>query len=320
MAILKKFTIRERVIIIIGLICSIVLSGIIVYRETTNIVNDDQQQKAIHYMQEMVDEVSLYCKNQGIDIDNFEDPGNTGLIGPEWTEMTTTIGHLEAKRTTIQPGFASLISKLYKEAGIRKGDTIAIGCSGSFPGLLLSCVSAAKASGVYCKTILSLGASSHGANRLNLTILDIYNLLYNKGLVADPPIAVSLGGENDRGETWEHEVYKNLENSIIKSGYHFISYPILHQSVMEREKLYGFNLQNDNIKAFINAGGAMANIGTSTSILNTKPGIVRTIKIPDIEQQGVIHRAFLSDIPIIHLLNIKGLALEYGIKWDPVIR
>ncbi len=92
------------------------------------------------------------------------------------------------------------------------------------------------------------------------------------------------------------------------------------QSVATRERLYGFSSDNENIKAFINAGGAMANIGTSASILKLKPGLVKTCKIPNKGQQGLIHRAIINDIQVIHLLNIKGLALEYGLKWDPVIR
>ena len=311
---------KERILIIAGLTCAVLLSGIILYQNIHPVINDNQQDKAIHLMQEMVDEVSDYCLKHGLSIDEFEDPGNTGLIGPEWTEMTTTIGHLEAKRTTIQPDFAALALQLFKEAGLGRGDTIAIGCSGSFPGLLLACLSAAEASGIECKTILSLGASSHGANRLNLTILDIYNILYSKGLIKIPPIAVSLGGENDLGETWESGTHNALENSIIKSGYRYISHPTLVQSVASRERLYGFSSNNENIKVFINAGGAMANIGTSASILKLKPGLVKTCKIPEKGKQGLIHRAIINDIQVIHLLNIKGLALEYGLKWDPVIR
>ena len=98
----------------------------------------------------------------------------------------------------------------------------------------------------------------------------------------------------------------------------YLNFSALKESVQAREKIYGFR-PDSGIKAFVNAGGAMANIGTSTSILKMKPGIVKDFKIPEPEGQGVIHRALENRIPVIHLLNLKGLAIEYGMKWDPVV-
>ena len=83
-------TIQERRLIIAGIICAVLLSGIILYQNISPVISDNQHDKAIHLMKEMVDEVSDYCLKHDISIDKFEDPGNTGLTGPEWTEMTTT--------------------------------------------------------------------------------------------------------------------------------------------------------------------------------------------------------------------------------------
>jgi poly-gamma-glutamate system protein len=312
------FSIQKN-IINLGIVSAIILTGIILYQQFLPDKKSSQQEKAIIIMEEMLYTISEYCYENDIYIDTMNDPGKTGLIGPEWTDMTTTIGHLEAKRTTIQPEFASLMIELLAEAGVNKNDTIAIGCSGSFPGLLLASLSAAKAAGIKCKTVLSLGSSSFGANRTNLNILTIYNILYNKGLIDKPPLAVSLGGENDSGEGWGKAIYIKLTEDIVKSGYLFINKPNLKESVFSRDSLYNFD-NGSSIKAFINSGGAMANIGTSPTILGLKPGLVRKHKIPEQDQQGAIHRAMINDIPVIHLLNIKGLAMEYGLKWDPVIR
>ena len=72
-----------------------------------------------------------------------------------------------------------------------------------------------------------------------------------------------------------------------------------------------------HIKAFINSGGGFANLGSSQSVLNIKPGLVRRAQIPEPAKQGIIHSMLLKKIPVIHLLFIKGLAQKYHLPWDP---
>jgi poly-gamma-glutamate system protein len=69
----------------------------------------------------------------GYPTDRRNDPNETGLIGEDITAITTTTGNLEAKRSTASPDFAALMARLYREAGLKNGDTIALGASGSFP-------------------------------------------------------------------------------------------------------------------------------------------------------------------------------------------
>jgi hypothetical protein len=72
-----------------------------------------------------------------------------------------------------------------------------------------------------------------------------------------------------------------------------------------------------SINAFINSGGGIANIGTSASVLKLRPGLLKSAVIPEPERQGMIHAMLQKEIPVIHLLYIKGLAQRYGIPWDP---
>ena len=62
---------------------------------------------------------------RGIEIDKSLDKNETGLIGLEWSGITTTLGDIEAKRTSTNPDFAALLVKLFKEAGLKKGDIVA---------------------------------------------------------------------------------------------------------------------------------------------------------------------------------------------------
>ena len=311
--------IKERRIIWLGIASIIILCAVVIYQQVYPEEKGQTQKEAMGNMEEMLIAVSGYCEENAIIIDTINDPSKTGLIGPEWTGIATTIGHPEAKRTTIQADFASLMVELLNEAGTEKNDTIALGCSGSFPGLMLATLSAAKAMGLHCKTIISIGASSFGATRSDFNILDIYNLLLSKDLLVDPPLAVSLGGENDSGGGWDERIRDSLIREIEKSGYKLIKTTTLEESVMLRVNLYGFD-HNSGIKAFVNAGGAMANIGSSETILGLKPGVMRKFRIPEADKQGIIHKALQNSIPVIHLLNIKGLAIEYGLKWDPVVK
>ena len=308
---------NDKTLIFLGCISLVILVVFLLIKNNLPDGRDVENEIAVQYMEEMIDAISVYCQENGISPDPVNDPLLSGLIGEEWTEITTTIGHLDAKQTTLNPDFASLMVDLLKEAGVESGDPIALGCSGSFPGLLLASLAGAKALDLECRSIVSLVASSYGANRMAFSILDIYQVLFRAGLLDAGPIAVSLGGEGDRALEWESFIREEMIKKVETSGLPFIREGNLERSVEERMKLYGFQTESAPV-IFVNAGGATANIGTSQSVLRMKPGVIRSASIPDVDQQGVIHKALLNDIPVIHLLFIKGLVLEYGLPWDPV--
>ncbi len=139
---------------------------------------------------------------KGLPIDETADPNRTGLIGLEFSPLTTTRGLLPAKRTTTNPEMAALIVHLLKEAGAREGDPVAVGASGSFPGLILATLSATKAMELRPLIIYSLGTSQWGANNPEFHWLQMESCLREAGLFDFSPIAVSLGGERDIGEDW----------------------------------------------------------------------------------------------------------------------
>ncbi|HUS87138.1 MAG TPA: poly-gamma-glutamate system protein [Bacteroidales bacterium] len=273
--------------------------------------------QAARIMEESIGIISVYCRENNININEVNDPGLTGLIGPEMSDITTTIGHLEAKRTTLDPVFASLVTDLLTEAGVRRGDTIAMGCSGSFPGLLIASVSAVKAMNLNARIIISLGSSSYGANNPDFTILDIYRILMENDIIETGPAAVSLGGEMDRGEGFEGNIAEQLKIRILTSGIPFIYENDLQLNVSERESIY-LGSHTRNISAFINTGGSYANMGTSALSLMLQPGRVGKVAIPGNKEKGVIFSMLEKGIPVIHMLNIRGVCQRYNLSWDPV--
>ncbi len=274
--------------------------------------------EASQIMKEAIDVLQECQEEKGISIDKRRDPNQTGLIGLEVSQITTSLGSLEAKRTTTNPNFAGLIVFLLKEAGVKEGETIAVGASGSFPALIVAVFSAAKAMDLKPLVISSLGASQWGANRADFFWLRMHECLSMEGVFDDELIALSLGGEKDSGEDMSVEGRSLLTKEIRESGILFIDEPYLERNVELRMSVYEENAGNNKIKAFINIGGSWSNMGTDLEILKLKPGLVKIRSIPTPDKRGIIHEMAVRKIPVIHLLYIKGFVHRYGLPWDPI--
>jgi len=72
------------------------------------------------------------------------------------------------------------------------------------------------------------------------------------------------------------------------------------------------------IKLFVNIGGASANFGECVDALKIPPGLNKNLKICRKPNRGIIHEMAEKDIPIIHLLDIRSLAIKNGLPIDPV--
>ena len=239
------------------------------------------------------------------------------LIGLEFSEITTSIGWLEAKRTSLNPNFAALIVLLFKEAGVKQGDTIAIGASASFPALIIAAFSACWSLNLKPLAIISLGASQWGANDPNFHWLRMQDCLVNNGTLDHKPIAISFGGGRDVGEEMSPEGLALLQRDIEESGLLFLKEPNLEENVRMRMKAYMDAAGGKSLRAFINIGGSYANMGTDPKILEVEPGLSYIKRFPSPEKRGMIFTMAQRQIPIIHLLYIRGLAERYGFPWNP---
>jgi len=274
--------------------------------------------RAVRTMDRAIAAVRQERRSSGAQVDPSIDPNGTGLIGPEVDELTTSLGRLDAKRTTTNPNFAALVVHLLHQAGVRAGDTVAIGASGSFPALLIASLAAAEAMDVHPAVIISLGASSFGATHTGFDLLSLCQLLLSAGIFDTPPAAVSLGGEQDTGLGFEPEALQALTGQIRESGLPYIFESGLRANVAQRMECYDRAASPRPIAAFINIGGAYANMGASPRALDLKPGLNMRISLPPEEERGVIFEMAARGIPVIHLLFIKGLANRHGLPWDPV--
>lgn len=253
----------------------------------------------------------------GLSTDPRVDLNQTGLIGSEYSSITTSVGQLEAKRTTTNPNSAGLIVLLLHEAGVHRGDTIAVGASGSFPALIVATLCAASAMEVDVLLIPSLGASQWGANDPRFHLLIMLECLGDLGLVHRQPVAVSMGGDSDVGANMALEGRSILEEAMVASGLKIIREPDLKINIALRTQFLEAGAEGAAIRAFVNIGGTYANLGTDSLILEVKPGVARLRRFPPPERQGMLFAMAARGIPVIHLLFIRGLAEEYGLAWDP---
>jgi len=261
----------------------------------------------------------------GYPVTRMYDPNATGFIGEELTSITTTLGNIEAKRSVALAGFAALMTRLYREAGLASGDTIVISASGSFPGAFIASLCAAKVMKLRVIAGLSLGASNWGANIPGFTILDMYSHLEDRFSVE--AAVVSLGGSKDTGNDFGLELIEGGREQMIEkmysSGLPFILEADFSAAVKARMNFYESHAGPGGIKAFINIGGADVNIGLGVWSLELQPGINRPGKNTrlSIERSltdgGCISAFLAKGLPVIHILNIKTLATAYGMAFDP---
>lgn len=273
--------------------------------------------RAARYMAEASDALEQCWKEKDHTQDNLIDSHPAALIGKEFSEITTSTGQFEAKRTTLNPNFAALIVFLLKEAGIKQGDAIAIGASASFPALIVATISACRSLDLRPLAIISLGASQWGANDPDFHWLRMQECLEKSGILGFESIAISLGGGSDVGEDMPPAGLSLLRNAIEESGVLFLYEPDLEENVYLRMKTYEAAAGGDKLKVFVNIGGSHANMGIDSKILEVEPGLSRIQEFPSQERCGVIFTMARNQIPVIHLLFIKGLAEKYGLPWNP---
>jgi poly-gamma-glutamate system protein len=307
---------REKVYYILGLLSLLFLAASLSIARRPTVARDEMV-AASRDMKDAITAVRRCRQAAGLSIDPLEDINRTGLIGLGSSPITTSLGNLEAKRTATNPNFAGLIVLLLRQAGVKKGETILIGASSSFPSLVIASLCATQAMELRPLLICSLGASQWGANDPRFHCLEILDCLRETGVIQASPVALSLGGDRDEGKDMSPEGRELLSRAIAETGLPFISNPDLKSNVEERLQIAEREARGAEIRAFINVGGSYANMGTDSEILKVTPGLAAFSRLPPPESRGMIFAMAARHIPVIHLLYIKGLCDRYGLPWDP---
>ncbi len=256
---------------------------------------------------------------KGVFIDIVNDPNKTALIGQDYTLTTTDRGDIKSKLSSLNPNFAAVIVDMFKEAGLEKNDKVAVGCTGSFPGLNIALLAAAEVLHLDLIIITSVGSSNFGANDPYFTWLDMETELHNKGIFTNHSLAASIGGGADIGRGLSPEGRELIINAIKRNKVKLIYEDYLEGSIKERLKLYSEKAGGiENIKAYVNIGGGIASLGSTVNGKIIPSGFSEHLNMRNFPVRGVIVKMAQEGKSIIHLLKISSLLKKYELPNSPV--
>jgi poly-gamma-glutamate system protein len=257
---------------------------------------------------------------KSLPLDRVLDPNETGIIGEEFTPLTTSLGDVAAKRTAANPAFAAVVVRYFAQAGLHPGDVVAVGGSGSFPAFMLATLCAARALDLKPIVIYSIGASMYGANLPGFTFVDMLAGLRADGVLPYELAAVAPGGAGDGG----HGVLFDEEGATLidearRSGLPVVEGSTLAGRIQHRLRVYEAAAAGRPIRCFVNVGGASANFGDTAASLDLPNGLVMTMsEVPVSPTRGLVFEFVSRGVPVVHLLFVKGLARDNGLPFDPV--
>lgn len=251
--------------------------------------------------------IRLATTTDNIPIDRINDPNETGLIGLQYSPITTERGDLSAKLTSTNPNFAALIVDYLRAARVRPGDTVAVSFTGSFPALNIAVLSALKVMDIQPIIITSVGSSMWGANRPALTYLDMERVLIEHNLLPFKTYAASVGGEDDIGRGLSPEGRQSIIDAITRNGVQALNSKSIEDAINQRILLY-----SHGIKAFINVGGAV----TALLATDAAPGFIPPRQVKN--GRGLVAEFSRAGIPVINLSDIVNLANEHDLPIAPI--
>jgi poly-gamma-glutamate system protein len=251
--------------------------------------------------------------------DSLLDPLRTGLIGVEYSTITTTIGVLKAKRTATNPDFAAYIVRELNDHHIGSADSVLVTMTGSFPGLNVAVLTALDALHVASLRICSLGASSYGANQEQCTWLDFEEQLLKTGKLNHRSNYTTLGGSGDVGGGMTQEGRALLKRKAEKLGYPVATARSFKRQARLRRRLVG---AVNHYALLINIGGNQVMLGKNGQGRELPGGWISPQTNPwqketDDGVNGIIFDFLAAGVPVLNLLHVENIAQEAGIPVDP---
>ncbi len=272
-----------------------------------------EMKEAVNLAQNWFEIVKAEKEKRGIHSDAYSGVKNNFLIGDEFTNITTTLGSLNAKEISTNPDFAALITRLLIESGIDKQKTVAVIASASFPALTISTLAALQTLDVNTILMTSLGASTYGANQAEATWIDLENWLIQFGGLKYKSLMVSRGAENDNGFGLWDEGILMMQEAAKRNNIDLFIPESLKYSIDKRLAI----MDEADISLLINIGGNQAALGRCVHSASIPNGLNEKIKVCNHNERGLIMEVNEREMPFINLLNIKDLAVEYGMDISP---
>ncbi len=279
--------------------------------------NYEQKVAAAQLAERMMQQIKQERIRLGHAIDPMLDPAETGMIGSLMTPITTVSGHLGAKQASVNPNFAAVIVDMLLRGGVRKGDTIAVGYSGSFPGMNVSLCAAVETLGLKPVVIASAGASQFGANHPDHLWIDMERQLREEELISFRSVAASIGGYEDLGLGMTDEARELVIAAISRNELPLIRADNFRDAIDERMTVYERSAAGQPYACYVNVGGGTISVGRSLGKKLYKPGLNLRASPRATQIDSIMSRFMRRDVPVIHLVQIEELADQYGLPLAP---
>ncbi len=301
--------------VIIAIVSIICIASVELFRIKIKKSNYQEKVKAAQLMDSSIKVLKKYRLEKIGPIDSEVDPVDSGIIGTLITPITSNSGVREAKLATVNPNWAAVMIEIFDKAGIKDGDTIAAGFSGSFPALNIAVLSAAQVMKLKVIAISSAAASTWGANIPDMSWLDMERILNENKLISNRSVAASLGGSQDRAVGMSKEGKELLRKIIERNGVELIFAKDEQTNLDTRMSIYNQKSGDAPIKAFVNVGGGTISVGTRIGKQLFKPGLNKHPDYEALQIDSVMTRFAREDIPVIHMTKIRALSERYGLPY-----
>lgn len=309
---MNRLTLNTRLLIAFAVLLAGTAASVTFFRRQQPLPCRDEMEEAVALAVKMFGVIEQLKQERNIVSDAHSNVPYDFMIGDEWTEITTTLGSLDAKETSTNPDFAALTVRLLHEAGISGGEKVGVIISGSFPSLAIAALAALQTMGVEPVVMSSLGASTYGANQPGATWIDIETALGREGMKYKSVI-VSAGATGDNGTGLPPEGMAVIRNAANRNRVDLYTPENLQESILRREAIF----RAANISLLINIGGNETALGGCTHAVGIPNGLNHEMNHCDHPDRGLISRLNEAGIPFINMLDIKDLASRYGMAVSP---
>jgi len=250
-------------------------------------------------------------------IDVINDPSETGLIGHEFSLITSSRGSHEQKLRALDPNIAGVFVELLKRGRVGKGDKVAVALTGAFPMLNAMMLLSIEILGATPVTITSVGSSMWGANDPDLTWLDMESVLIHAGLLKHRSRAASRGGGDDRGRGLSPEGRALVDSAAVRNGVPLLDEPTLDESIARRMEIYEEAVGGDAYAAYVNIGGGLGSTGSSQVYRLLRPGLARNLGTKNFPRKGTLVRMAEQGVPVIHVPSADYFIERYDLATEP---
>jgi poly-gamma-glutamate system protein len=240
--------------------------------------------------------------------ENAADPRRLGVIGVEWSPISTTIGNPAAKRTAADPLWSVVLLREMRRMGLRSGDRVAILASGSFPGFVLNALMAAESLGCHVLFAASLGASQWGANDPACPWPLMEMFFRRSRFIRTPASWYTLGGDGETGGGIGDEGRIILMRAAAAAGVPVIAEGGYGEVLAEKIR----RLEAFSPRLLITIGGSSTFFGAGNE--HAGNGFLES-GVP-VRDGSVVGWAMSRRIPVFHAIDFRSLSERFGVPFD----